>query len=71
MLHSMLDTVRLQTRHLAGGLQSPHQVSWEEHAAIVDAVIGGRAREATTLMRRHLNDRHAAGIVARSPTAPA
>ena len=62
VLQAILATVRHQSRQLSGGLHSPHDVSWEEHAAVVGAVLEGRAREATTLMRQHLSDRHAAAV---------
>jgi DNA-binding GntR family transcriptional regulator len=60
VLQSILATIRHQSRYLSGGLHSPQEVSWEEHSAIVSAVVSGYTREATTLMRRHLTDRHAA-----------
>ena len=60
VLQAILETVRHQSRHLSGGLHSPHEVSWDEHAAVVEAVIQGRTRQATTLMRQHLSDRHVA-----------
>jgi DNA-binding GntR family transcriptional regulator len=62
VLQAILATVRHQSRYLSGGLHSPHEVSWDEHAAIVGAVIEGRTREATTLMRQHLSDRHTAAV---------
>jgi DNA-binding GntR family transcriptional regulator len=62
ILRTLLRTVRHQSEHLAGGKHSPMELSWDEHAAIVEAVIGGRTRDATTLMRHHLSDRHAVSL---------
>jgi GntR family transcriptional regulator, rspAB operon transcriptional repressor len=70
MLISLVATVRHQTRHLAGGLRSADELSWDEHAAIIEAVVAGRTRDAVTLMRRHLNDRHAVTLASGSASAP-
>jgi DNA-binding GntR family transcriptional regulator len=58
ILQTLLRTVRHQSEYLAGGKHSPMELSWEEHAEIVEAVLAGRTRDATTLMRRHLSERH-------------
>jgi DNA-binding GntR family transcriptional regulator len=62
ILHTLLSTVRHQSEYLSGGKQSPMELSWEEHAGILRAVIAGQTRQATTLMRRHLSERHAVSV---------
>jgi len=62
ILQMMLSTVRHQSDYLAGGKHAPMELSWDEHSAIVTAVLDGRAREATSLMRRHLSERHAGAL---------
>lgn len=62
ILKTLLSTVRHQSEYLAGGKHAPMEVSWDEHAEIVTAVLDGRTREATALMRRHLSDRHAGSL---------
>jgi DNA-binding GntR family transcriptional regulator len=62
ILQTLLDTVRHQSEYLSGGKHAPMEVSWDEHSEIVSAVLDGRARDATTLMRRHLSDRHAGSL---------
>lgn len=66
-LSSLVSTIRHQARHLAGGFQTPDELSWDEHAAIIEAIIAGRTRDAVTLMRRHLNDRHSAVLASAAP----
>lgn len=59
-LADLLRAVRNQARHLAGGLHAAPATSWDEHAGIVAAVVGGDARAAADLMRDHLESRHTA-----------
>ncbi|MDT3438218.1 MULTISPECIES: GntR family transcriptional regulator [unclassified Pseudofrankia] len=59
VLADVLRWVRNQSHHLAGGWVSPADLSWEEHASIVRAVLAEDAEMASLLMRRHLEARHA------------
>ncbi|AQA03033.1 hypothetical protein BVC93_11975 [Mycobacterium sp. MS1601] len=58
-LADTLRAVRNQSRHLVGGKSSAVGHSWEEHAAIIRAILDADDELAVMLMRRHLQSRHA------------
>ncbi|MHC9293740.1 GntR family transcriptional regulator [Mycobacterium sp. LTG2003] len=58
-LADTLRAVRNQSHHLVGGKSTAVGNSWDEHAAILRAVLDADAELAMMLMRRHLTNRHA------------
>ncbi|KWX22332.1 MULTISPECIES: GntR family transcriptional regulator [Mycolicibacterium] len=58
-LAETLRAVRNQSHHLVGGKSTAVGSSWDEHAAILRAVLDADAELAMMLMRRHLTNRHA------------
>jgi len=60
VLIETLRSVRNQVQHLVGGKSSAADLSWDEHASIVRAVLESDGEMATLLMRRHLHARHEA-----------
>ncbi|GLZ54313.1 GntR family transcriptional regulator [Actinomycetospora sp. NBRC 106378] len=59
VLATVLSSIRTQAQHLVGGRTAAAELSWEEHAAIVRAVLDQDGEMASMLMRRHLVARHA------------
>lgn len=57
-LAETLRAVRNQSRHLVGGKSAAVGHSWDEHAAILRAVLDSDAELAMMMMRRHLQQRH-------------
>jgi DNA-binding GntR family transcriptional regulator len=57
-LAESLRAARNQAHHLIGGKSAAIGHSWEEHEAILTAVLGLDAEFAVLLMRRHLTARH-------------
>ncbi|CAN5232588.1 GntR family transcriptional regulator [soil metagenome] len=57
-LADTLRSVRNQSHHLVGGKSTAISHSWDEHAAIITAVLEEDAELAMMLMRRHLKHRH-------------
>jgi len=64
VLADLLTWVRNTSHLLTGGRVSAADLSWEEHAAIVRAVLAEDGEMAALLMRRHLDARHAAQVAA-------
>ncbi|WP_051799129.1 GntR family transcriptional regulator [Catenuloplanes japonicus] len=60
VLIETLRSVRNQVHHLVGGKKSAADLSWDEHASIVRAVLDSDGEMASLLMRRHLLARHQA-----------
>ena len=63
-LSGLLRSVRNQAHHLSGGWHSAPDLSWGEHAEIVQAVLDADSRTAVKLMREHLNSRHEVSVQA-------
>jgi DNA-binding GntR family transcriptional regulator len=61
-LAGLLRAVRNQAHLLVGGWHSPADLSWQEHATIVQAVLDRDGRKAARLMREHLNSRHEVAV---------
>ncbi|AQT82327.1 hypothetical protein B1R94_28430 [Mycolicibacterium litorale] len=57
-LADTLRAVRNQSHHLVGGKSTAIGHSWDEHSAIITAVLDEDAELAMMLMRRHLKSRH-------------
>jgi DNA-binding GntR family transcriptional regulator len=57
-LAGLLRSVRNQVHHLVGGWHTAPDLSWKEHASIVQAVLDQDSATAVTLMREHLDSRH-------------
>lgn len=57
-LAETLRAVRNQSHHLVGGKSAAVGHSWDEHAAILNAVLDADAELAVMMMRRHLQNRH-------------
>lgn len=57
-LAETLRAVRNQSRHLVGGKSAAVGHSWDEHAAILKAILDADAELAMMMMRRHLQNRH-------------
>lgn len=58
-LADTLRAVRNQSHHLVGGKSAAVGHSWDEHAAIIKAILDTDDELAVLLMRRHLHSRHA------------
>jgi DNA-binding GntR family transcriptional regulator len=58
-LADTLRAVRNQSHHLVGGKSGAIGHSWDEHAAIINAILDADDELAVMLMRRHLQSRHA------------
>lgn len=71
VLSETLRSVRNQVHHLIGGRHSSAGSSWDEHAAIVEAVLDGDGELGALLMRRHLHARHHEAAVAADEDPPA
>ncbi|CAN3126278.1 GntR family transcriptional regulator [Mycobacterium sp. smrl_JER01] len=57
-LADTLRAVRNQSHHLVGGKSAAVGHSWDEHAAIINAILAADDELAVMLMRRHLQSRH-------------
>ncbi|MEV5411858.1 GntR family transcriptional regulator [Thermopolyspora sp. NPDC052614] len=63
ILGDLLRSVRNQALQLRGGTPAVPTISWNEHAAVIRAVLDGDAEMAVLLQRRHLIARQEAGHV--------
>lgn len=57
-LADTLRAVRNQSHHLVGGKSAAVAHSWDEHAAVINAILEADDELAVMLMRRHLQSRH-------------
>jgi DNA-binding GntR family transcriptional regulator len=71
VLTETLRSVRNLVHHLIGGKHSPAELSWDEHASIVRAVLSADGEMASFLMRRHLESRHETAVAATGQVAEA